>query len=113
MKIETKDVLSFVKEFNDISPSDLENILEYLDDSGLLNEDGKQFRTILWELFVKDHEYIIIPEENGGYSGRVKGCPGCTAFGETIEEAFENLLKSEQIWMEEYLKQLEKGDENA
>jgi len=67
---ETKDVLSFVKEFNDILPSDLENILEYLDDSGLLNEDGKQFRTILWELFVKDHEYIIIPEESGGYSGR-------------------------------------------
>lgn len=60
MKIKTKDVLSFIKEFNYISLSDLENILEYLDDEDLLNEYGKQFRTILWKLFI--HKDLSIPK---------------------------------------------------
>lgn len=37
-----------------ISPYDLENILETLQDFGFLNEDGVRFRSNYWELFIKE-----------------------------------------------------------
>ncbi|MGB9749846.1 MAG: toxin-antitoxin system HicB family antitoxin [Caldisericia bacterium] len=51
------------------------------------------------------YEYIVIPEENGGYSIRIKEFPGCNAFGETIEEAFKNIKETMKIWLSEVMKQ--------
>ncbi len=51
------------------------------------------------------YEYIFIPEESGGYSVKVKEFPGCTAFGETVEEAFKNIKESMKIWLSEVIKQ--------
>ena len=51
------------------------------------------------------YEYIVIPEESGGYSVKVKEFPGCTAFGETVEEAFKNIKESMKIWLSEVIKQ--------
>ena len=51
------------------------------------------------------YEYIFIPEESGGHSVKVKEFPGCTAFGETVEEAFKNIKESMKIWLSEVIKQ--------
>jgi len=51
------------------------------------------------------YKYIFIPEESGGYSVRVKEFSGCTAFGETVEEAFKNIKESMKIWLSEVIKQ--------
>jgi len=51
------------------------------------------------------YEYIFIPEESGGHSVKVKEFPGCTAFGETAEEAFKNIKGSMKIWLSEVIKQ--------
>jgi len=48
-------VIDFIKDYNHISPLDLEEILETLEDCGYLNKEGKEFRTELWKLFVKDN----------------------------------------------------------
>jgi len=37
-----------------ISPEDIENILENLQDYGFLNADGIRFRSNYWSLFIKD-----------------------------------------------------------
>jgi predicted DNA-binding protein YlxM (UPF0122 family) len=37
-----------------ISPIDLENILEDLQDYGLLNNEGIAFRSKYWQLFIKE-----------------------------------------------------------
>lgn len=38
---------------NIFSPHDLENLLEDLQDMGLLNEQGVQFRSQYWQLFIQ------------------------------------------------------------
>ena len=48
------NVIPFIRQYNFISLSDLEDILETLDDMGYLSEKGMQFRHKLWELFIKD-----------------------------------------------------------
>ena len=46
--------ISFSARNNTCSPHDLENILEDLQDMGLLNEQGIQFRSQYWQLFIKE-----------------------------------------------------------
>lgn len=50
------DSLSFQNEFNDISPKDLEEILEFLEDSNYLSDNGKNFRKEFWEMFIKKED---------------------------------------------------------
>ena len=42
--------------FNHISPSDLEDIMEYFEDMDYLSEKGKVMRKSFWELFIKTHD---------------------------------------------------------
>lgn len=46
--------VSFSAKNNRFSPHDLENILEDLQDMGLLSEQGIQFRSQYWQLFIKE-----------------------------------------------------------
>jgi len=50
---ESYKVMPFMREFNHICPSDLEDILEYLEDNSYLSEAGKKFRGFFWSLFIK------------------------------------------------------------
>ena len=47
-------VIPFIREFNYISPQDLEEILEWLQDHGHLSEAGMTFRRRVWSLFIKE-----------------------------------------------------------
>lgn len=49
---EKNKVIPFQNEFNHISPQDLEEIMEWLDDNDYLSEKGRIFRTKFWELFI-------------------------------------------------------------
>ena len=42
--------------FNNISPSDLEDIMEYFEDMDYLSEKGKVMRKSFWELFIRTNE---------------------------------------------------------
>ncbi len=42
----------------------------------------------------------LIPEEEGGFSVRVPGLPGCYSQGETREEAIENVKEAISLWLE-------------
>jgi len=53
-KHESYNVIPFQNEYGHISPQDLENIMETLDDVGYLSEKGKKFRNAFWKLFIKD-----------------------------------------------------------
>ena len=46
--------LAYQHNFNHMSPQDLEEILEYLEDEELLSVKGKEFRAKFWEMFVKE-----------------------------------------------------------
>lgn len=50
---ESYNVIPFQKEFNHISPVDLEDILESLNDMGYLSDKGEKFKTAFWKLFIK------------------------------------------------------------
>lgn len=50
---EKRLVLPFQRSFNHISPSDLENIMEWLRDHDFLSDKGIKFRHYFWELFIK------------------------------------------------------------
>ena len=49
-----ENVIPFLRDFNDISPWDLDNILESLEDMGYLSKKGKEFRKVFWETFIKE-----------------------------------------------------------
>ena len=51
------------------------------------------------------YQYVVIPEESGGFSIKVKELPGCNAFGENIDEAYKNIKESMKIWLSEVIKQ--------
>lgn len=54
LDIESKKLcIHFSAKNNSISPIDLENILEDLQDFGFLNEKGIRFRSSYWQLFIK------------------------------------------------------------
>lgn len=48
-----KQVFEFIKNHNNISISDLEDILETLKDMEMFNSDGEIFRDNFWRLFIK------------------------------------------------------------
>ena len=48
--------LDFQNEFNVISPYNIENLLETLEQKELLSEKGKAFRHIFWEVFIHEGE---------------------------------------------------------
>ena len=45
--------IDFLKEFNNISPSNLDDILETLKDNDCLNDKGLKLRKDFWEMFIK------------------------------------------------------------
>jgi len=47
-------LVDFIKEFSYISVSDLEDIFEYLEEQGFLNDKGKEFRDDFWRTFFKE-----------------------------------------------------------
>ena len=48
-----QEVISFINNFNHISPWELEEVLEYLNDKKYLSENGVIFKSKLWEMFIK------------------------------------------------------------
>jgi hypothetical protein len=48
------NVIPLANRYNNISPNDLENILETLQDMGYLSEEGMQFAHKFWKLFIKE-----------------------------------------------------------
>ncbi len=48
------NVIPFANKNNHISPADLENIMEDLNDMDYLSEKGKEFRYRFWKLFIKN-----------------------------------------------------------
>ena len=48
-----RNVIPFSRDFNEISPYDLENILEWLEDKKYLSKEGQKFRDVFWGLFIK------------------------------------------------------------
>ena len=48
------NVIPFVNSNNFLSPTDIENILEDLEDMGYLSEKGKEFREEFWKMFIKE-----------------------------------------------------------
>ena len=49
-----KEILEFPKYFFNMSPKDLNEVLESLEDGDYLSEKGKKFRKLFWELFIKE-----------------------------------------------------------
>ena len=52
----TERVLAFIQSFNDAPPKELEEILEWLADRGMLSKKGKAFWRELWGLFVRERK---------------------------------------------------------
>lgn len=48
--------LQFAKDYNTISPLELDDLLETLDDQGFLTDKGQEFKAKFWEMFVKGEE---------------------------------------------------------
>lgn len=48
----TYDVIPFAREFNHISPLDLDDIMESLKDSGFLSSEGIKFKSAFYKLFI-------------------------------------------------------------
>jgi hypothetical protein len=46
--------ISFQNYFQNISPTDLEEIMEWLKDNGYLSKEGKTFKNKFWELFIRE-----------------------------------------------------------
>ena len=51
------------------------------------------------DILKRPYEFVIIPEDEGGFSARVAEFPGCLAEGETGEEALANLLIVAENWI--------------
>ena len=48
--------ITFQNQFNHLSPQDLEEVMETLQDLGFLNEKGIEFRKKFWETFIKEYD---------------------------------------------------------
>ena len=48
------NVIPFLRSFTHISPLDLEEILEWLQDMHYLSDTGIEFRKAVWEMFIKE-----------------------------------------------------------
>ncbi len=51
---EKQNVIPFMNDFSDNAPSNLDDIMEWLDDNGYLSDKGKIFKSRFWELFIKN-----------------------------------------------------------
>ena len=47
------NVIPFANKNNHISPSDLDDIMEDLNDMGYLSDKGKEFETAFWKIFIQ------------------------------------------------------------
>jgi len=56
LKIVDKDVNELIKFHSDISINKIEEFMETLEDMDLLNNEGKEVRNRLWELFIQEKE---------------------------------------------------------
>jgi predicted RNase H-like HicB family nuclease len=46
------------------------------------------------------HINIFFSQEDGGYIADIPDLPGCSAFGDTPEEALRELSKAKSAWLE-------------
>lgn len=46
------ETIDLIREFNHLSPVDLDDIMETLRDAGLLNEEGIAFSRDFWETYI-------------------------------------------------------------
>ena len=51
------------------------------------------------KILAKSYSRVLIPDENGGYSARMREFPGCFAEGETADEAIRNLESAAESWL--------------
>lgn len=54
MKEFDEEVINIIRTFSFLSISEIEDILEYLEDTKCLSAKGKAFRTKFWESFIKE-----------------------------------------------------------
>lgn len=54
MEKELDELIDFVRSYNHISISDLDDILERLHDMECLSHKGKEFKSCLWKVFIKE-----------------------------------------------------------
>lgn len=52
-KITIPSVIMFQNMHNHLCPSDLDDVMEFLEDTKLLNARGKKFRSEFWKTFIK------------------------------------------------------------
>lgn len=69
----TEQLTNLIKQFNHISIRDLEEILEYLQDTGGLSKDGISLRKEVYDEFIKSPQYD--PYHIGAYVAQQ--CPAC------------------------------------
>jgi len=48
--------IDFLRAFSNISPAELEEMLEWMDDRKLLSKKGKELRHSFWEEFIKEDD---------------------------------------------------------
>jgi hypothetical protein len=48
-----RNVIPLANLFNNVALSDIDDLMEWLQDNEYLSEDGKLFRTEFWKLFIK------------------------------------------------------------
>lgn len=48
--------LDYIRDYNHISPMDLEEILEWLEDCGYLSKDGEKFHAEVWKMFIMEEK---------------------------------------------------------
>ena len=61
--------------------------------------------TAMEEYLKKPYTRIIMPAEEGGFTGEILEFPGCFAEGETANEILDNLTKAAGSWIEAALEQ--------
>lgn len=49
-----KKEIEFIRCFNGVAASELDDILEWLQDKGFLSVKGANFRAAFWEMFIKE-----------------------------------------------------------
>lgn len=49
-----ENIIPFISRYNFISPLDLEELLETLNDMGYLSDKGIEFRSAFWALLIKE-----------------------------------------------------------
>src|SRR5229473_2938889 len=52
------------------------------------------------EILRKPYARVLVPDENGGFFAEILEFPGCFAEGETAEQAYEQLEKAAESWIE-------------